>query len=994
MRPECRKQAEAALGRKMDASEEQEVSDRIAAAAKNIAYEIRRNAWRESEEPRTEDEALAAERRGDLSSVEWHQLDSAEQNAYVLQRLKDDGENNLRIGLGGAYNTLLAHVNRMGEFKKAMDEHLVKNRLQALNWALSPNWSGTGGSNIEFTGLAVTNDARGRLAPMFDWLTGRGIHAMVPDDAVGDFAKTSSWSRAYLHERERALMAALLSEDLDHLPPAHVNGEPEQPLFPMLDSEHQAQRSAEYASAARFAHDWKQVSDGLRGELEAAGTKIPYRRNWAMPQYWDKDKVAQIPEEEFINDIMNYSKEALAPLSREEARTVRAQILVNPANDFLADLSTTAQRAVSDPTYGLSYARAVSFANSSARMEAMAKYGSDNSFAETMDNDLMRKGLALAATRYLGPNPGRGFVALLDDAARADAGDITTAHNEAVARIAQELKDGKITQKQHDALYKKFGKQAAKGMNAVTVVKNRTQSLWDQISGERDVPESRAVGKVFTSTRAALGGLHLGSAVFSTVQDIVPAVQVLLQTHMFSIPDILAAHAKLLPDKGAMRNWLRAEGYGVEQFVTATKRMVATSSNMVLPGKNVPGSIQSAVIRGSGLNAVTRVERQIIADIATRRLADMVQDKNPDHGKWLSALRDAYGISQNDWRIWNKSLFYQNTAVAQAARAVRGDKLMTDADYGARVAMGEAAPYEYVNRFSTSPDGAPRLSRRAIELLGDEPDLTNVTREEAMNASRRLLAMVTELMYSGSPEATARTLRLTQGTLGRRGTVGGETTRSALQFMNTPIFSFMTAAARAWNPVGYSWKIVEDRPQLLALRALSVGLLIAASAASAYAVDCMKNFISGKEPPPLNAVNAARWTTSAIPFISDFANAVPYARTGSDWTSDAVPRMPVIQLPLSLLASGYDAGAALNSRPYDARKYKLDLARQLYSNLIPNFWITRPFAQNQIKMALYNLADPQYARRAQRFQQRQGQQYYPFFAEPDAQGTSPLQATP
>lgn len=547
-----------------------------------------------------------------------------------------------------------------------------------------------------------------------------------------------------------------------------ANREAEEQFVRALHGEMQGIRP-ELAKAAQV---WLDTAEALRQRFNAAGGVIGKLDNWGMPHAWSQDLAVKAGKDKFITDMMGwvdrrryvhedgraYTDDEMAAFLGEAWIT----IVTNGANKTLArgDAPPGGRSVKANRN---SQSRQIHLKDGAASLEALRTYSGRNVF-EAMVGHARRLSRDIALIETFGPNA-----------------DLAAQH------FLDRFKAEMAATPEGQANIGKVEKRIA-----------RVANLYDFVAGNSEPPPNRRLANAAAAVRAWLTAAKLGSATITSISDEgtlyltahvnnLPQFQVFLN-EVRALNPLDRTEKRLAQRAGLLAHTMADE---MDRFGTETL------------GSQIPDKIASAVMRMSGLNAITEARRRAFSitmmdaiGAVTREVDDVTK---LDPGDW-KLLRDK-GITAEEWAVWR---------AAEPDQWRGNDTVLTpEAIY--------AVPDSEVAKIA--PGVPPAVVRE--------------------RAASKLLAVVLEEQDIAVIEPGARERSMIQaGTV--RGTVKGELVRSFFQFKTFPIAMMM----RHWQRGMGLYSSTRGKAGYLAV------LLASQTVMGALAME-LNDILSGRNPRPL-----------------------------------------------------------------------------------------------------------------------------------------------
>lgn len=518
--------------------------------------------------------------------------------------------------------------------------------------------------------------------------------------------------------------------------------------------------------AAGGARIWKETAEALRQRFNRAGGDVGLLDDWGMPHHHSQMKVAQGGRDAWISDILPSLNRAKY-IAENGLPMTDAQLV-----DFLGEAWVTiatggANKVV--PGQGVpgrgsranrgSASRQIHFKDADSYMAYQAKYG-ERSLYEVLVGHIEGVSKDIAMTETLGPNPDHTYRLLRDQLVQA-------------SKIADPVRAGK------------FDEAAV-----------RSENLYNIVAGKSAPVASEHMAKTFDTLRNWLSAARLGGAVISSLSD---EATLYLTAHVNNLPAMRIFRNEMaalnLANRMEKRMALRS-GLAMNTFISSLNRFGQEGL-----GRHWSSKMSSAVLRASGLNAITEARRRAYGVTMMSSIG--------------AIARDRAGLGTLD---------------AADARLLRS-KGITDADFAVWKAA-QAEDWGGGNNTMLTPEAIYRIPDATLTALGDPVKL----REQA---ATKLLGMILEETDMAIIEPGAKDRRLTGANL-QRGTWKGELTRSVFLFKSFPLAMINRHWTRAMSMPTRGGK------------AAYLSALIASTTVAGAASMTIKDLLAGKNPRNLN----------------------------------------------------------------------------------------------------------------------------------------------
>lgn len=535
----------------------------------------------------------------------------------------------------------------------------------------------------------------------------------------------------------------------------------------------------------KAAKAWADTAESLRQRFNAAGGIVGKLDNWGMPHAWSQDLAIKAGKERFVSvmqklvDRRRYVHEDGRAYTDDEMAAFLGEawvtIVTNGANKPVVSNGPPGGRSVKANRN--SQARQIHFRDGDAYIEAMREFSGRNVF-DVMVAHAKRMSADIALIEQFGPNADLTAQHFIDQirAEEANANPGNAAKIEATAA--------------------------------------RIANLYDFVAGNAAPPPNRRLANAAAAVRAWLTASKLGSAAVTSISDEgtlyltskvnnLPLVQVFLN-EVRALNPADRAEKRLAQRAGLLVHTMSDE---MDRWGTETL------------GQQIPDKIASAVMRASGLSAITEARRRAFSITMMDAIGEVTRHVDDvtklDPGDWR-LLRDK-GITGEEWAIWR----------AATPETWRGNDTVLTPEAIYAIPDAEIA--------KAAPGVAPAVARE--------------------RAASKLLAVVLEEQDIAIIEPGARERSMIQaGTV--KGTVKGELVRSFFQFKTFPIAMMM----RHWQRAMGMYSGARGRAGYIAT------LVAAQTVMGAVAME-VNDILSGKDPrnlDPTETNGLKNWLAAAL----------------------------------------------------------------------------------------------------------------------------------
>lgn len=364
--------------------------------------------------------------------------------------------------------------------------------------------------------------------------------------------------------------------------------------------------------AAAAARGWTRATDYGVGEFNAAGGALAQKKEWRLPQSWDRDLVKAAGRDKFLD----YMEKATAdgrlriwdwqanapvdPLRRAEILSNAYEGITDPLKDMVPGQSGAAKLANSRAER-----RAFEWTSADAWLDFNRTFGTgDAGIFDAIVGHVDHMATDIAMLQRLGPNPARTAKIAIDTAKKA-------------------------------------------GVEGLAL--HRLQARWDIVSGVADSPVSHMLAGGFSGVRAWLSSSQLGSAILSSATDF-STLRATAEWNGLSKSGAMMEYLSLLnPANPEHRNLAVRAGLIADSYAQRARSLQRVSVEQI--GKSLPHRMAGFVLRASGLEAHTQALKHAFGLEFLGHLADQ-SGKSFDQldGPLLRSMKK-YGITPEDWDI-------------------------------------------------------------------------------------------------------------------------------------------------------------------------------------------------------------------------------------------------------------------------------------------------------------------------------------------------------
>lgn len=460
------------------------------------------------------------------------------------------------------------------------------------NYVTSQVAAGNDATSIDALGRLIAGKTDGRNNSLSAESTSRGIMAQTMGRLTATWEAIKPGMLGFMANRaaESQLMRALHGDTRD-IPPEIV----------------------------KAAKAWTDAVEAMRVRFNAGGGDIGKLDNWGLPHAWAQDIAVKRGKAQFVADMMGwvdrrkYVHDDGTRFTDDEMATFLGEawttIATNGANKPIRSGGSPGGAIKANRG---NKSRQIHLRDGDAALEALRTYSGRNVF-EAMVGHVNRLARDISLIETFGPNADLTISHFLDKLQRVEA----TANPGESAAIEKQVAN--------------------------------TAHLYNFVAGNSAPPPNRRLANAASAVRAWLSAAKLGSAVVTSIADEGTL-------HLTARVNKLPALQMFLNEVRAMNPLDRTE----KRLAARAGLLVHTMADEVnrfgeeTLGSHVPSKISSAVMRGSGLNAMTEARRRAFSvtmmdsiGSLTRRVADLTGLDKDDHHLLLSK-----GITDEEWQVW------------------------------------------------------------------------------------------------------------------------------------------------------------------------------------------------------------------------------------------------------------------------------------------------------------------------------------------------------
>jgi hypothetical protein len=369
------------------------------------------------------------------------------------------------------------------------------------------------------------------------------------------------------------------------------------------------------------AKEWHQVAETLRQRFNRAGGDVGKLEDWGMPHHHSQIKVAKAGRDQWVADILpRLEREAYV---NEDGSRMSDEQLSDFLKEAWATIATGGANKIEPgrPSGGGMRAnrgnasRQIHFKDADSYLDYQSKYG-ERSLYEVLVGHIASVAKNIALVETLGPNPDHAWRFFRDEAVRE-------------TKLADPTRVGKVD-------------------NAAI----QSEALYNIVGGKSQPVANAALARSFDTLRSWLGASRLGSAIITSFSD---DSTLYLTSKLNNLPQmrVLANELSALnpTNKTEERMALRA-GLAMNTLIASLNRFGEEGL-----GRQWVPKLTTAVLRASGLNAITEARRRAFGvtmmsslGSVAREHADLAALDKADHRILLSK-----GVTETDFGLWKKA---------------------------------------------------------------------------------------------------------------------------------------------------------------------------------------------------------------------------------------------------------------------------------------------------------------------------------------------------
>lgn len=523
------------------------------------------------------------------------------------------------------------------------------------------------------------------------------------------------------------------------------------------------------------AKQFKEIAEALRQRFNDGGGSVGQLEDWGMPHHHSQALVAKAGRDKWVATIMpmldraRYLNEDGSRMSDTDLNVFLGQAWETIATGGVNKVEPGQYRGNGMRANRGSESRQIHFKNADSYLEYQKNFG-ERTLYEVLIGHVHGVAKDIALVETMGPNPDHAFRLFRDMAVKEGT-------------IADPTKAGDI---QKAAI--------------------STENLYNYVAGKTLPVASEALANTFDTLRSWMTASRLGSAVITSFSD---EATLYLTAHVNKLPQMkLFANelAALNPKNQMEMRMAQRAGLALNTMISSLNRFGQDGL-----GASFSNKLASAVLRASGLNAITEARRRAFGVTMMGSIGQLTHD----YGTLAKLEADDFrilaskGITETDWSVWRRADLE---------------------DWGGG------------NNRMLTPESIYRIPDEKLADLvnaGLFPDVAKEVRRMKQEAATKLLGAVLEESDVAVIEPGAKERSMMQAHI-QRGTWKGELSRSFFLFKSFPIAMIMRHWSRGMSmPTGTG-------------RAAYISTLIAATTVMGALSMQVNEMLSGKDPRNLN----------------------------------------------------------------------------------------------------------------------------------------------
>jgi hypothetical protein len=372
------------------------------------------------------------------------------------------------------------------------------------------------------------------------------------------------------------------------------------------------------ALAKAGAKAWKDTTDALRKQFNAAGGDVGKLDNWGLPQHHSQMKVANAGRDAWVKAIMpmldrsKYVKEDGQALTDAELATFLGHAWETIATNGINKLDPSGVRGSGMRANRNAESRQIHFKDPESYLEYQQQFGERDLYSVMVSHvSGIAKDIALVET--FGPNPDFAYRHFRDSMLQAEAG-------------ADPKTLGKLTERA-----------------------TKLDGLYDWVSGRTLPVANEWLARGFDTLRSWLVASRLGSAVITSFSD---EATLFLTAHVNNLPEMQVLRnelAALNPANRAELQMARRAGLALDTLIGELNRFGQDTL-----GSSFSSKVATATMRLSGLNAMTDARKRAFGVTMMDAIGSLTRqvDSIKKLDKTDNRILLSKGVTEADWQVW------------------------------------------------------------------------------------------------------------------------------------------------------------------------------------------------------------------------------------------------------------------------------------------------------------------------------------------------------
>lgn len=436
------------------------------------------------------------------------------------------------------------------------------------------------------------------------------------------------------------------------------------------------------------AKAWLEVTESLRTRFNQAGGAVGKLEDWGLPHTHSMEKIARAGRDQWVSDTMpllnrdHYVNEDGTPMDDQQVSDFLSAAYDTLSTDGANKLDASAMGAGMRANRG-SEERSIHFRDGDAYIEYQNRYGEED-LLSVLEGHLRGVSLDIALVEKFGPNPAQAFKVLQGEAFKQ-------------AMLAGGEASKRASRRQH-----------------------ANNALWMEVTRTRETVGSVALNTM-TAYRQWNVASKLGGTTLAALTDGATMTQTLLH-HGAGVQGVASMFGKQLamlnPADAGSRQTARMLGLGIDELIGSLSRFsddgLASSATFAGRMNRVSGQAATAIMRASGLNALTAANKAAFSKILLALYGEKSRtqqwgDLSAMDRRWM----EGSGVTEQDWNIWRAS----DTLDVEGEQYLHASRIHALSDDAIRQAVGDPQMSDFAVRRARN-DAATRLLAHVLDEQG------------------------------------------------------------------------------------------------------------------------------------------------------------------------------------------------------------------------------------------------------------------------------------